>query len=198
MHSITLYTAAITLVLIMDPIGNVPVFASMMKSVDPKRRVRIILRESLIALVVLLIFLFAGKYIMQALQVSMPALSIAGGIILFLISLKMIFPPDFDESSHKPTAEPFIVPFAIPLIAGPATMATVMLFASHAPGKMTTLVVALVIAWCVGTLILLLGTRLSKILGDAGLTAVERLMGMVLTMLAVQMLLTGVSGFIHG
>src|SRR5687768_15091076 len=114
-----IYTATITLILVMDPLGNIPVFISVLNRVVPNRRHKIILRETFIAFIILLLFLFFGKYLLESMQISGPALSIAGGIILFLIAIKMIFP---HEENTKPTAqagEPFIVPLAIPLIAGP-------------------------------------------------------------------------------
>lgn len=193
----TVLTAATTLILVMDPIGNVPVFVSMLKSVDPQRRARIILRESLIALVILMLFLFTGKQILHGLQVSMPALSIAGGIILFLIALKMIFPPEVASEPVKQRGEPFIVPMAVPLLAGPSAMAVVMLFASREPHRLGELSLALFIAWFVSTVILLLSGRVSRWLGERALTALERLMGMVLTTLAVQMFLSGIHNFFN-
>jgi len=192
-----IYTAAITLILVMDPIGNIPVFVSLLKSVDPKRRSRIIIRETGIALIILIAFLFAGNAILRSFQISTPALSIAGGIILFLIALKMIFPPELTVESVKQRGEPFIVPLAIPMLAGPSTMATVMLFASREPHLMVGWLVALLIAWFISTVILLLSNKLSRMLGETGLTALERLMGMVLTTLAVQMFLSGISEYFH-
>lgn len=197
MHSMTLYTATITLVLIMDPVGNVPVFLSYLKRIDPKRRIAIILRETFIALLILVLFLFAGKSILAGLQISTPALSIGGGIILFLISLKMIFPSDSADEQVKQHGEPFIVPLAIPMIAGPSTMATIMLFVSREPTKEMKWLLALVIAWCISTVILLLSNKLQLLLRDRGLIALERLMGMILTTLSVQMFLSGVESFFH-
>ncbi|OGT30076.1 MAG: hypothetical protein A3E87_09175 [Gammaproteobacteria bacterium RIFCSPHIGHO2_12_FULL_35_23] len=191
----TLYTATITLVLIMDPIGNIPVFASLLKNFTAKRRTQIILRETFFALIILLIFLFAGKTILRSLQISTPALSAGGGIILFLIALKMIFPDEAEEEAHRVHQEPFIVPLAIPLIAGPSTMATIMLFVSRESSKEMKWLLALIIAWLISTVILLLGNQLSKILRERGLIALERLMGMILMTLAVQMFLAGIESF---
>lgn len=193
----TLYSATFTLLLVMDPLGNVPVFLSILNSVNPLRRKKIILRETFIALVILLVFLFYGKYILQGMHISDPALSIAGGIILFLIAIRMIFPHEEIENRSKHIGEPFIVPLAIPLIAGPSTIAFVMLLASQGPRHMGLWTLALVIAWIIATIILVFSEILRKILGDRGLTAIERLMGMILTTMAVQMFLTGVSQFFH-
>src|SRR4051812_4399140 len=114
-----LYTATVTLILVMDPLGNVPMFLSILNSVSPRRRKWIALRETFIAFIILLIFLFFGKYLLQSMQISEPALGIAGGTILFLIAIRMIFPPDEDANKAKQVGEPFIVPLAVPFVAGP-------------------------------------------------------------------------------
>ncbi len=193
----TIITAAITLILVMDPLGNIPIFLSFLRSVDKRRRQQIILRETFIALVILMLFMFYGRYILSGMQISMPALTIAGGMILFLISIKMIFPDDKDEAALKQQGEPLIVPLAVPMIAGPSTMAMVMLIATRDPSRMGSWAAALFIAWVVSTLVILSGEFLRKILGNAGLIAMERLMGMILTTMAVQMFLSGVATFFH-
>jgi MarC family membrane protein len=193
----TLYTATITLLLVMDPLGNIPMFLSILHSVNPKKRKFIILRESCIALFILTVFLFFGKYILEGMQISEPALSIAGGIILFLIAIRMIFPHEENEKRSQPRNEPFIVPLAIPLIAGPSTMTIVMLLASQSPQHLALWMLALFIAWFISTIFLVFADFLRKILGDRGLTAVERLMGMILTTMAVQMFLTGIQKFFY-
>ena len=195
--STSVYTVAATLVLVMDPVGNIPVFVSLLKSVDPARRTQIILREALIALLILMIFLFAGQSILRGLQVSVPALGIAGGIILFLIALKMVFPPELTTEPVKQRGEPFIVPLAIPLVAGPSAMTTIMLFVSREPTRVFHWFVALLVAWFISTLILLSSTPLSKFLGEKGLMALERLMGMILITLSIQMFLNGLGQYFH-
>lgn len=192
----TLYSATITLLLVMDPLGNIPLFLSILSHVPARKRRWIILRETSIAFVILVIFLFFGPHILSGMGISQPALSIAGGIILFLIALRMIFPhPDHERA--KLTHEPFIVPLAIPLIAGPSTMTVVMLLANQAPFEMTRWFLALFIAWFISAVILFFADYLRQILGERGLIAIERLMGMILTTMAVQMLLTGVEQFFH-
>lgn len=186
----TLYSAIITLILIMDPLGNIPVFLSILNKVPAAKRRQIILRESCIAFIILIFFLFFGQYILEKMSISPPALSISGGIILFLISIRMIFPHHEETNSYQKT-EPFIVPLAIPLIAGPSTITMVMLLANQAPHQMFQWFTALTIAWFITTLILISANFFSKILGERGLIAVERLMGMILTTMAVQMFLTG-------
>jgi multiple antibiotic resistance protein len=191
----TLFSAAITLILVMDPLGNIPLFLSTLNHVAPKRRQWIILRETFIAFIVLIFFLLFGQHIMESMHISQPALSIAGGIILFLISIRMIFP--HHEEKMRQVGEPFIVPLAIPLIAGPSTMAMVMLLGSQAPYDMARWFVALSIAWFVTTVILVFADNLAKLLGERGLIAIERLMGMILTTMSVQMFLTGFEQFLH-
>lgn len=193
----TLYTAIITLILVMDPLGNIPVFLSMLSHVNPKRRRLVIFREAVIAYFILLFFLLFGQHILQGMHISQPALAIAGGIILFLIAIRMIFPVHTQEDRSKPVLEPFIVPLAIPLIAGPSTMAMVMLLASQAPYKMIEWTIALTAAWFCTTVILMFAGLLSRVLGQRGLIAIERLMGMILTTMAVQMFLTGFEQFLH-
>ncbi len=193
----TLYSAIITLILVMDPLGNIPVFLSMLSHVNPKRRRLIIFREAVIAYFILLFFLLYGQHILQAMHISQPALAIAGGIILFLIAIRMIFPDHDQDDRSKPTLEPFIVPLAIPLIAGPSTMAMVMLLASQAPYNMMQWFIALTAAWFVTTVILMFAGALSRVLGQRGLIAVEKLMGMILTTMSVQMFLTGFEQFLH-
>ncbi len=189
-----IYTATITLILIMDPLGNIPVFISVLNPVEASRRWKIILRESLIAFIVLILFLFAGTTIMSGLSLTEPALGIAGGIILFLIALRMIFPSDH-KSQDRSMGEPFIVPLAIPLVAGPSAITMILLFTTQYPTHKLELLTALVIASFIVTVILLFSNALRRLLGEKGLIAVERLMGMILTTVAVQMFLTGIAAY---
>jgi multiple antibiotic resistance protein len=193
-----IYTAAITLLLVMDPFGNIPLFLSLLKDVSSKRRRTIIIREMCIALAVLSVFLFFGKYILSGLDISEPALGISGGIILFLIALKMIFPKRNTSDDRQDETEPIIVPLAVPLIAGPSSMSIVILFSTQHPEKLLSWSIALIAAWTVCLCILLLSDLLSRLLGTRILKAIERLMGMILTTMAVQMLLRGVQKFIGG
>jgi multiple antibiotic resistance protein len=191
----TPYSATITLLLVMDPLGNIPLFLSALKPVDPAKRQKTVIRESLIALFILGCFLFFGKYILDAMRISENALSISGGIILFLIAIRMIFPHEERMIKMANHGDPFIVPLAIPLVAGPSTMAMVMLLASQEPEKISLWALALFIAWLISTLVLMGANRLSRVLGSRGLLAIEKLMGMILTTMAVQMFMTGVAGF---
>jgi multiple antibiotic resistance protein len=192
----TIYSAAILLFLVMDPLGNIPVFLAVLKDVPAAKRKKIIFRELLISLAVLLVFLFLGRHILDTLDLSEPSLSISGGIILFIIALKMIFSgPEGGGFGINPDREPFIVPLAIPLVAGPSAMASVLLLATREPSRMFDWFVALVSAWVVTSIILILSTVLSRALGHRGLIAMERLMGMILTTISVQMFLNGVKMF---
>lgn len=192
----TLFSATITLILVMDPLGNIPVFISVLNTIDESKRMRTILRESFFAFLILTLFLFSGQYILHGLHISEPALGIAGGIILFLIAVKMIFPTD-QPIRERQIGEPFIVPLAIPLLAGPSALATVLLLATQQPSKIFLWFIAVAFASAVSTSILLFSNPLRKILGQKGLVAIERLMGMILTTVAVQMFLSGVEHYFH-
>jgi multiple antibiotic resistance protein len=188
-----IFSAALLLFLVIDPIGNIPAFAFLLRSMPPERHPRIIVRELLIALLVLVFFLFLGPYLLAALQVSQGSLGAAGGIILFLIALRMIFPvPKGVFGEEAEGGEPFIVPLAVPLIAGPAAMATLMLLMARAPAAWPRWLAALLLAWTVSGLILLSADRLARMLGKRTLIAIERLMGLILTAVAVQMLIDGI------
>lgn len=198
----TLTSAAITLFLVMDPLGNIPIFLSLLEEIEPRRRLRVIVREMLIALGILIAFLFFGRYFLAALHISEPALSIGGGVVLFLIALRMIFPRTESSTEHDaradhvPGQEPLLVPLAVPLVAGPSAMAMVILFATQYPGRLLSWLVALLIAWFASSVILLSAEALRKYLGRRVIKAVERLMGMILTTLAVEMFLSGLESYL--
>lgn len=173
--------------LIMDPLGNIPLFLSVLKSVPPERQTRIILRELVIAYAALLVYLFCGRYILDFLSLSSEAITISGGIILFIIAIRMIFPPERGIFGDAPDGEPLVVPLAIPAVAGPSIMAVLMLMTTT--GSMLPLFIAITCAWFGTALILLAASPLRQFLGLRGLTAVERLMGMLLVMMSVQMML---------
>lgn len=189
----TLFSAFMLLFLVMDPAGNVPLFMTALEPVAPERRMRVIARELLIALGILVLFLFTGPALLRALGISEHGLAIAGGIILFLIALRMIF-PQHGGFAEDVRGEPFIVPLAIPFVAGPSAMATVMLVMSADPLRWPEWLAALGLAWAASSAILLAAPRLRRVLGRRGLLAIERLMGMVLTALAVEMVLRGLRG----
>lgn len=188
--------AATMLFLIMDPLGNLPIYMSVLKSIEPRRKRLVILRELCIALVILFIFLFSGQALLDFLQVKQETVSLAGGIILFLIAIKMIFPKPGGVMNLPEGEEPLIVPLAVPMIAGPSTMAALILLANQEPNKMLDWSIALLIAWGLSALILLMSGTFHRLLKDKGLRAIERLMGMILVMIAIQMLLNGITAYI--
>lgn len=191
----TTFSAAVLLFFVMDPLGNIPLFLSALRPVDPDRRFRVAARELLIAYAVLVVFLGAGRSMLRTLGISEPALTIGGGIVLFLIALKMVFPSAHGALGEETEGEPLVVPLAIPYVAGPSALATVLLLSSQAPERRADWLVAITAAWGASAAILLGGSRLAGWLGTRGLTAIERLMGMVLVASAVQMCLDGVGAF---
>ncbi|WP_419534069.1 YhgN family NAAT transporter [Endozoicomonas sp.] len=193
-----IYSTVILLFLIMDPLGNMPVFISILKGVPEERRSKVLIRELLIALFILLIFLFAGKYLLLSLHLKQESVSIAGAIILFIIAIRMIFPSSRGGGimGSTPDGEPFIVPLAIPLIAGPSILATLMLVSSQHPGNQLKLAMAVFISWALSAAILMMSGKIMKLLGGRGIFAIERLMGMILVMLSVQMFMDGIAHYL--
>jgi MarC family membrane protein len=193
----TIASAALLLFLILDPLGNIPVLLSLLRSLPPRRQRVVLAREMLIALVVLMLFLWGGRYALELMHLRQESVSIAGGIVLFLIGLRMIFPPPEGLMGELPEGEPFIVPMAIPLVAGPSGMAAVMLMGSQEPTRMGAWSLALMIAWVATAAILFSSPYLYKWLGSRVLTAIERLMGMVIVAISVQMFLDGLTAYLR-
>lgn len=191
----TIISTAFLLILVMDPVGNMLTFLSVLKNVEHARKRGIIIRELFIALGVLVLFLFCGRFVLEFLNINESSLSIAGGIILFLIALKMIFPTHEGIFGETPGNEPFVVPLAVPLVAGPSAMATILLFVSKSPESWLEQLAAIVLAWFVSGLILSFSTNISKIMDRRALTACQHLMGMVLAAIAVQMFMEGINKF---
>jgi len=191
---IQMLSMALTLFLLMDSIGNVPIFIALLKKIPPARQKGIIFRELCIALFVILLFWLIGDPLLRVLKIGLPTILISGGIILFLIALKMIFPAPKETNEISAEKEPFIVPLAIPLVAGPAVLAAVILYSGRKE-KMWICGSAIVLSWIATTIILVSSSFLKKVLGKKGLTACERLMGLILTLLAVQMFLEGISQY---
>ncbi len=189
-------SVAVTLFLIMDPFGNIPIFLSVLEKVNPERRRKVLVRELILALCVIVVFILCGKYAMSFLGLRQESVSIAGGIILFLIALRMVFPARKSESPREPDSEPLLVPLAIPLIAGPSMLAVLLLFASTEQGHLASLLAAAGSAWAATFVVLFSSTFLYRFFTRRGLEAVERLMGMVLVALAVQLFLDGLSTYL--
>ena len=188
----TILAAILLLIIIMDPIGNVPVFLSILKNIPIERRRIIIIRELLIALIILLFFMFVGRYLLQMLEIEQSSLGIAGGIILFIIAIRMIFPGTKPMFSHNETAEPLIVPLAVPLLAGPSAIAAVILFMAKEPNRWVEWTFVVFVACLITGVILVSSETLGRKLGNRALIAIERLMGIILVMVSVDFILDGI------
>ena len=189
------FSLAFILFLIMDPFGNITSYLSLVKEYSQKRKRAILVREMLIALGAMTLFSFIGEYLFHILEISEKTIYIGSGIILFLVALKILFPTEDSPRAHLPEGEPFIVPLAIPLIAGPSLLTTIMLF-SHIEPSVLLMLTAIFSAWLISTLILYFAPAIQKIIGSNGLMALERLMGMILILIAIQRFLEGVHLFI--
>jgi len=190
-------SAIVLLTLVVDPFGNVPLVNAMLADVPPARRRIVIVRECAIATGILAAFMLGGHALLDLMHLSETSLSIAGGVILFMIAIRMVFA--HPEGAFGPTqrGEPLIVPLAIPLIAGPSALATIMLMATREPQNMAMWAGALATTMAIATLVLLSGERLQRALGERAMQAIERLMGLILTAIAVEMLLGGIREFVE-
>ena len=189
--------SAVTLFFIMDPFGNASVFNVILKDYEPRARTKIILRELVFALVILLLFLLAGTRVLSLLGLSQPSLNISGGILLFIIAIRLVF-PQHSSGSEEAVENTFIVPMAIPLLAGPSAIAMVLLKSSSSSGSLFENCLSLILAWLGATAILAASPVIVRRLGRTGTRAMERLSGMLLVMIATQMFLDGLSQYIHG
>lgn len=192
----TLVSAALLLFLVIDPLGNIPFFLSALATVPPERQRLVVVRELLIALGVLVLFLFAGRFLLALLQISEPALTTAGGVILFLIALRMVFPSSQHSLAEQVKGEPFLVPLAVPYVAGPSALATELLLMSREPERWPEWLAALLLAWAATGIILFFASGMRRFLRERGLIALERLMGMVLITVSIQMLMNGIEQFL--
>lgn len=189
-------SALVLLLLVLDPFGSLPIFISVMRTVEPARRTRVALREVSIAFAVLAVFMFAGEAFLSVMRLSERSLEVAGGAILLIIAIRMIFASGGEVyASEGSGREPFIFPLAVPLLAGPSAMATVLLLASRQPERMAEWVGALTVAMVVSGVVLLAADRIRKLLGSSMVAAIEKLMGLVLTAVAVEMILAGLKRY---
>jgi multiple antibiotic resistance protein len=184
-----LLSATLLLIIVTDPLGNIPMVLACLEGV--KRRRRFIIREVALATIVLVVFLFFGPWLLLLLGLSQEALRLSGGLILFLIAIKMMFPSSPNWMGLKQGEEPILFPLAVPLVAGPSAVATVILFSAQYPDKMGVWLVAIILCMAVSLVIFLGSSVLHRIMGHRGLAAMERLMGMILAAISVQMMLTG-------
>jgi multiple antibiotic resistance protein len=189
---VTVLAAIFLLIIIMDPIGNVPVFLSILKNIPLERRKKIIIRELIIAFAILLFFMFIGRYLLQLLQIEQSSLGIAGGIILFIIAIRMIFPGTKPMFTHNEEAEPLVVPLAIPMLAGPSAIAAVILLMAQEPSRWIEWIFVVFVASLISGIILISSEALGSKLGNRALTAIERLMGIFLIMVSVDFILDGI------
>ena len=190
-------SAAVMLFLIMDPLGNLPVMLSILRHIEPKRRRLIMVRELCFALIILLLFLFGGKQMLAFLHVSTETVSISGGIILFLIAIRMIFPQPGGVTGLAAGEEPFLVPMAIPMIAGPSVLASLLLLSNQDPTRTWDWALTVLLAWGATFIVLMFYEVFNRILGERGLKAIERLMGLLLIMMATQMFLDGIRSYLQ-
>jgi len=188
----TVLAAILLLIIIMDPIGNVPVFLSILKNIPMERRKIIIIRELIIAFLILLFFMFVGRFVLQLLQIEQSSLGIAGGIILFIIAIRMIFPGTKPMFSHNDESEPLVVPLAIPMLAGPSAIAAVILFMAQEPNRWVEWTFVVFVASLISGIILISSEALGRKLGNRALIAIERLMGIFLIMVSVDFILDGI------
>lgn len=193
----TLFTLSLILYLIMDPIGNVSSYLKLVQSLPPKRQYWIVVREMLIALAIMILCNEIGEFLFDMLHITETAIRLASGLILFLAALKILFPTIDSPRANLPQGEPFIIPLAIPFIAGPALLATIMLYAHLEPSQ-PLMLSAIFLSWAAAMGTLFLSAPLKRILGENGLIACERLMGMILILLAIERFSTGVQLFITG
>ena len=191
-------SAFVLLLLVLDPFGSLPIFISVLQGVPPERRRRVALREVAIAFGVLLAFMLGGQAFLQVMRLSERSLEVAGGVILLIIAMRMIFAGGEAVYSSDTQREPFIFPLAVPLMAGPSAMATVLLLASRQPERLMSWVGALTLALGVSAVVLLAAGRIHRWLGASMVSAIEKLMGLVLTAVAVEMVLAGLKRYFFG
>jgi MarC family membrane protein len=191
-------SAFILLLLVLDPLGSLPIVIPILRQVPHERRTRVVLREAAIAFAVLLAFMFAGDAFLRLMHLSERSLEVAGGVILLMVAIRMIFSQEGGVYGMPDGREPLIFPLAVPLLAGPSAMATVLLLASRQPDRVMEWVGALTCAMLVSGAVLLLSERIRRLLGDSVVAALEKLMGLVLTAIAVEMILAGLKRYFFG
>jgi MarC family membrane protein len=165
-------SAFVLLLLVLDPFGSLPIFVSVMSGVPQERRRRVALREVVIAFGVLLAFMLAGQGFLSLMRLSERSLEVAGGVILLIIAIRMIFAGGAEVYASDGLREPLIFPLAVPLMAGPSAMATVLLLASRQPDRMWHWVGALTLAMLVSGSVLLAADRIRRWLGESMVSAI--------------------------
>lgn len=193
---LSIISTTLLLLVLLDPIGNIPIYIATVERLPPAKRTRVIARECLIAYAILILFVFGGNQLMSWMHLTDEAMGIAGGIILFIIALRLIFRRPEGVFGDTIDGEPFVFPLAVPLFAGPSAIAFVLLMTSKTPERTPELLLAVTIASGVSSIILILGTKISRIIGKRGLRALETLLGLLLTAVATQMLLDGIKQYL--
>ncbi len=192
----SIWSIALTLFLVANPIGNTPAFISLLRHFDFERQRHILLREAGFSLLIALAFLYIGKEFLQLINIQQYAVNISGGTLLLLVALDMIFPPKFKNTNGHKTQEPFVVPIATPLIAGGGVLSTIMIYSAKEQNNLK-LTGAILIAWSGVFAVLACISYLNKFLGKQGLLALEQLMGMILSMIAIEIIVKGLYVFFH-
>lgn len=181
-----------TIFFAIDPFGNIPKYLTLLKHFDSKKRCMIAMREFIFALIIMILFHYLGRYLLQVLSLSKLTVQISAGVILFLVAIRMIFPGS-EEKDHKwKTAHPFIVPLATPLIASPSVLAIIMIY-TQGPYPYYFVYAAILCAWFLSSIILFFAGPIYKVIGDRGLQACEKLMGLIISLIAIQVLMEGLS-----
>jgi MarC family membrane protein len=191
-------SAFVLLLLVLDPFGSLPIFISVMRAVAPQRRVRVALRETAIAFAILLGFMFGGQGFLALMHLSERSLEVAGGVILLIIAMRMVFTGGDEIYESDKGREPFVFPLAVPMLAGPSAMATVLLLASRQPERMGYWIGALSLAMVASGVVLLGADHIRRFLGASMVAAIEKLMGLVLSAVAVEMILAGLKRYFFG
>ncbi len=191
-------SALILLLLVLDPFGGLPIYISVLRGVPPARRRMVAVRETFIAFVILLLFMIGGQAFLSVMHLSERSLEVAGGVILLVIAMRMIFSGGDKIYETVEGREPVVFPLAVPLMAGPSAMATVLLLASRQPERLMHWIAALAVALLVSGTVLLMADRVRRFIGDSLVSAIEKLMGLVLTAVAVEMLLAGIKRYFFG
>jgi len=190
-------SAVVLLLIVCDPIGNIPIFIGALQDVPRERRRAIILRECLIAFGVLVAFVFVGGPFLRLLGLSELSLQIGGAVVLMLVALRMVFPTPEGIFGQAPGGEPFIVPLAVPALAGPSALATVLLLVSREPARAWQWVAAIGVVMAVSAAVLAFSERIMRLLGERVTLAFERLLGLVLAAIAVELMLRGIKTFVN-
>lgn len=188
------FAIALTLFFVIDALGNIPIYLSIIRKIDQKKIKRIAIRELLLALVIMIIFHYLGQVLLSLLSISKSTVQVAGGLILFLIAIRLIFSHE-EESPKYVSADPFIVPIATPLIAGPSVLSVIMIYALEQPQDLIV-IGAIFVAWFISSLILFFASPIYKLVGEKVLAACQRLMGLIVAVIAVQMFIQGIKGII--